>query len=244
MKCPNCYFDNQKNKNVCENCGSDLQPPQPLPVSAVDPALTPRATRMARPGGGGGSRLLHAIWRFFAGILNFILYFAVIIICAAAILFVLIWQCRVNVPIAPNWEFMPKIAANYWNWLDGWQMKRCPDLTPNNYFFGDEPVPAFDESGELVFAPECGPAVITFNPPSAPAGTTRNISLEGFMPEETVKACWFFPSGKLENCIDLQTDADGAAETVYFSDKSFPSGEYRMEVVDSCATVSQTFTLE
>ena len=188
---------------------------------------------------------MRAIGRFFSGILNFILYIVVIIICVAAILGVLVWQCRVNIPIAPGWKFMPKIAANYWNWLDDWQMERCPKLAPDNYFFGDEPVPAFDESGELVFEPECSPSVITFNPRSAPVGTFINISLDGFMPEETVRACWYLPlTTSTDDCLDLQTDENGHLETGYTSDKSYPKGVYRMEVQDSCALVSQEFTLE
>lgn len=244
MKCPNCYFDNQRNKNVCENCGSDLHPPEPLPTT--NPDMTPGMTSVPRSGstGNGGRRLLRGIGRMFVAIINFILYVAVLIICAAAILFVLLWQCRVNWPIAPNWEFLPKVVVNYWNWLDEWQMKRCPDLTPDNYFFGDEPVPTFNQSGELVMNPDCGSAVITFSPQSAPAGTTLDISLDGFMPEETVQACWYFPSNKLENCLDLETDAEGHAETVYFSTNDYPRGTYRMEAEDSCPLVSQEFTLE
>jgi hypothetical protein len=244
MKCPNCYYENQRNKNVCENCGSDLHPPQPLP--AADPSLTPGMSQVPRSKAthGGGSRLLRGIGRFFNTILSFILYVVVLIICAAAILFVLLWQCRVNWPIAPNWEFLPKVAVHYWNWLDGWQMTRCPDLTPGNYFFGDEPVPVFDESGAQMNGSQCGNAVISFSPQSAPAGTTLDISLDGFMPEETVEACWYYPSNALENCLDLMTDADGNAETVYLSSTNHPRGTYRMEVEDTCGQYSQEFCLD
>jgi len=168
----------------------------------------------------------------------------VIIICAAAILFVLLWQCRVNLPVAPNWSFMPKIVANYWNWLDDWQMKRCPDLTPDNYFLGDEPVPAFGADGDLIFQPECGEAAITFTPESAPAGSTFTISLDHFTPDSTLKSCWYFPSTKLENCADLDTDEDGHRDTAYFSDANSPTGTYLMEVEDECGMVRKEFVVE
>ena len=244
MKCPNCYYENQRNKNVCENCGSDLHPPEPLPTT--DTSITPGMSRVPRSGsrGEGASRFVRGVGRFFGAIFSFILYGSVLIVCAAAILYVLLWQCRVNMPIAPDWEFLPKVVVHYWNWLDSWQMKRCPDLTPNNYFFGDEPVPAFNENNELMNESQCGNAVITFSPQSAPAGTTLNISLDGFMPEEIVEACWFFPSKALENCLDLETDADGHVKTVYLSSNNFPRGIYRMEAQDSCNQVSQEFRLE
>jgi hypothetical protein len=58
MKCPNCYFENQRNKNVCENSSSDLHPPQPL--SAADPSLTPGFSQVprSRDTRAGGSRFL------------------------------------------------------------------------------------------------------------------------------------------------------------------------------------------
>jgi len=123
-------------------------------------------------------------------------------------------------------------------------MTRCPDLTPGNYFFGDEPVPALDESVLIINGSQCGNAVITFRPQSAPAGTMLNISLDGFTPKETVEACWYFPSNALENCLELMTDADGNVETVYLSSTNYPRGIYRMEVEDTCGQYSQEFCLD
>jgi len=239
MKCPKCYFLNEDDRTTCAFCGADL------PLDDSEEALqTLRKSRKSKQARRQIRQTMGGIRRWIANLFFFILYALVTVMCILIILFILVRQCVVNWPIAPEWDFLPNVVVNYWNWLDEWQMKRCPDLMPDNYFFGDEPVPIFDESGALTVESACGNAVITFNPQSAPAGTTMDISLDGFMPEETIEACWYYPSTKLENCIDLQTDADGQAETVYFSSSDYPRGTYRMEAEDSCALVSQDFILE
>ena len=240
MKCPNCYQENDKGRATCHNCGEDLTKISPDYNPEED--FTPKET-VSQPKKRAPSRFFRFIGRLIAGIFNFILYVVVLIVCIAAVMAVLFYQCRVNIPIPPDWEILPKVVVNYWNWADEWQMERCPKLTPDNYFFGNEPIPKFDEEGELILEPECADAVITFDSWNAPAGTTFTISLDNFKPGETVEACWYYPSNALNNCATLTMDENGHEETVYFSSDQDPRGEYRMEVSGECPLVSTEWTI-
>jgi hypothetical protein len=233
MKCPNCYFDNQKNINVCENCGEDLYPP-----SQPENNITPNTGYRRKRGFG------FFIGKLFSGIFSFLGYIIVLLLITIAILAVLIFQCRLNIPLPPAWDFLPKVVISYWNWADDWQMEQCPDLNKNNYFFGSEPLPKFDNEGNLVIEPECGQAAITFSPWSAPAGSIFEISLDSFSPNDTVHACWYYPSTALVNCTDLETDNEGHRDTKYWSSSTDPTGTYRMEAQGQCSSASVEWTVE
>jgi len=110
---------------------------------------------------------------------------------------------------------------------------------------GDEPLPVFDEEGEIITPPTpCTKGTITYSPTNAPAGSTFDISLDGFLANETVHACWYFPSGSLVNCSDLEVDENGHRDTYFWSEIDNPTGAYLMEVAGKCATVSVDWTIE
>ncbi|MDO9546042.1 MAG: hypothetical protein Q7J07_04730 [Pelolinea sp.] len=190
---------------------------------------------------GGFGRFISGL---FSSIFSFLILMFVLLLVIAVLLAVLVYQCRLNIPIPPEWDFLPKVVIHYWNWADEWQMERCPDLAEGNYFFGSEPLPKFDEQGEMIIVPECAAASITFSPWSAPAGTTFKISLDGFAPNETIHACWYFPSSALVNCTDMESDSQGHRETVYWSGGTDPVGQYRMDAQGDCAAASVEWTVE
>jgi len=233
MKCPNCAFDNQKNLNMCENCGEDLRTP-------FQPEYKSTSHMRSREKGKIGS----FIGQVFSGIFSFLVIIILLILIIATILVVLIIQCRLNIPISPEWDFLPKVVSNYWIWADDWQMEKCPTLTKGNYFFGEEPLPKFDDEGELLVESECSHASITFSPWSAPAGSSFEISLDGFSPNDTIDACWYYPSGALVNCIDLQADEEGHRDTLYWSNSTGPIGKYLMEAQGQCSFASVEWTVE
>ncbi len=233
MKCPNCYFDNQKNNNVCEKCGEDLYPPF-QPEYKITPSTSTRRQR----------RFGSFIERLFSDIFSCLSYIIILLLIAFTILAVLIFQCRLNIPILPGWDFLPQIMINYWGWADDWQMDRCPKLTEGNYFFGDKPMPKFDDEGDLVIEPECEQATITFSPWSAPVGSSFEISLDGFSPNDTIHACWYYPSTTLVNCTDLESDEDGHRDTMYWSSSTDPIGTYHMEAQGQCSEASVEWTVE
>ena len=241
MKCPNCGFNNRENAKVCENCGEVFQPnPQSQDISEEE--LTPSSREFWREGSIGG----FISW-FFSAILSFLASVFILLIVIGILLRVLVYQCRLNIPIPPDWDFLPEVVIYYWNWADEWQMKHCPDLIEGNYFFGSEPLLTFisqEENAESIQTPECAPGSITFSPWSAPAGTTFGISLDGFAPNETIHACWYFPSSALVNCANLIADNQGHRETVYWSEDLDPIGEYRMDAHGACATASVKWTVE
>ncbi|MCD6355779.1 MAG: hypothetical protein J7L66_00715 [Anaerolineaceae bacterium] len=236
MKCSNCYYENKNGQNMCKNCNLKLHSP--------GERKNEKLYIIPRTGSRQISRPFTFLWRLIASLFNFILYIIVLIICLGAILGVLVYQCRVNIPVHPDWDFLPNVVANYWNWADEWQMNRCPKLTEKNYLFGDEPIPKFDGEGELIVTPECGNASITFAQWSAPAGTTFKISLDGFPPNETIHCCWYFPSSVLVNCTDLEADKNGHRDTVYWSSDQDPKGKYRMEAQGGCANAIVEWTIE
>ena len=111
------------------------------------------------------------------------------------------------------------------------------------YIFTEQPT--FDEEGEIITPPTaCARGTITFSPWNAAAGSTFDISLEGFSANETLHACWYYPSGSLVNCTDLEVDENGRRDTVYWSESDEPSGVYRMEVEGECVTVSTEWTID
>jgi len=247
MICPACGFDNQKNKNVCRQCGSDLHsrlpdeytPIQPAPGSApIQPAGGYAEPRPA-PKMSFFSRLLSALFSCLA-------YAIFLLLILITILALLILQCHLNIPNPPAWEFMPAAIAEYWDWADDWQMERCPDLAEDNYLFGSEPLPIFNNQGgmPIEIEPVCRPGTINFAPRSAPVGSTFSITLEGFVPNEPLRACWYFPSTTLVNCADLEADAFGKTDTVYWSGENEPRGKYTMEVESLCGLVTANWTVE
>lgn len=233
MRCPNCFFDNQKNANVCESCGEDLYSPSQSEYKIRSNAGYHRQGKF-------GS----FIGQLLSGIFSCLTYIIILLLVVIAILAALIYQCYLNIPIPPEWDFLPKNVISYWNWADDWQMERCPTLTKGNYFFGKEPLPRFDKEGELLVESEYNQVSITFSPWSAPAGSSFEISLDGFSPNDTIHACWYYPSGALVNCADLETDEEGHRDTLYWSNSTDPIGKYLMEAQGQCASASVEWTVE
>jgi len=229
MKCPNCNFDNQKNVSICENCGEDFFAP-------FQPEYKIRQNT--------GYHLSSFIGRLLSGIFSCLTYIIILTLVITTILAVLIYQCHLNIPILPGWDFLPKNVISYWNWADDWQTERCPKLTEGNYFFGEEPLTRFDNEGELLVESEYGQASITFSPWSAPSGSSFEISLDGFSPNDTIHACWYYPSGALVNCTDLEADKDGHRDTLYWSNSTSPVGKYLMEAEGQFASASVEWTVE
>ena len=233
MKCPNCSFDNQNNAKVCESCGEDLYHP-------FQPEYKIRANAGTHRPGNFGS----FIWRLLSDIFSCLTTMIVLSLIISAILAVLIYQCHLNIPILSRWDFLPKKVISYWNWADDWQMERCPTLTEGNYFFGEEPLPRFDNEGELLVESEYSQASITFSPWSAPSGSSFEISLDGFSPNDTIHACWYYPSGSLVNCTNLEADEDGHRDTLYWSNSTDPIGKYLMEAQGQSVSASAEWTVE
>jgi len=233
MRCPNCFFDNQKNTNVCESCGEDLYP-------LFQPEYKIRSN--------AGTRRQGKFWAFIgqllSGILSCLTTMIVLSLIMIAILALLIYLCHLNIPIPPRWDFMPKNVISYWNWADDWQVEKCPTLTEGNYFFGKEPLPRFDDEGELLVESEYSQASITFSPWSAPAGSSFEISLDGFSANDTIHACWYYPSGALVNCTDLKADENGHRDTLYWSNSAGPVGKYLMEAQGQYTSASAEWTVE
>ena len=238
MKCPNCYFENRENVKVCENCGEIFQPD--LESQDIPEELTRSGPKKYRQKG----RLVRIISGLFSAIFSFLFSMLMLLLLIIVLLGVIVYQCRLNIPIPPGWNFLPKVVTHYWNWVDEWQMERCQDLAEGNNFLGSELLPKLDEQSEVFLTPECAPASITFSPWSAPAGTTFDISLDGFTPNETIHACWYYPSSALVNCSDLESDDQGHRETVYWSDGTDPIGQYRMDAQGECASASVEWTVE
>lgn len=238
MKCPNCFFDNRENVKICEQCGEIFQPalePEDNPEE-----LTGSASKKFRRKG----RLGRFISGFFSAIFSFLITIFILLLVITILLGVLVYQCRLNIPIPPEWDFLPKVVVFYWNWVDEWQMGRCPDLTMENKIFDSELIPIFDEQVEDTVASECAPGSITFSPWSAAAGATFDISLDGFAPKETIRACWYYPSSALVNCTDLESDDQGHRETIYWSSSTDPVGQYRMDAQGECTSASVEWTIE
>ena len=233
MRCPNCFFDNQKNVNVCESCGEDLFPPS-------QPEYRIRANAGYRWQGKFGS----FIGRLLSSIFSCLTCIIVLLLAILTILAALIYLCHLNIPVPPRWDFLPKNAISYWNWADDWQTERCPKLTEGNYFFGENPLPKFDKDGELLVEPENSQASITFSPWSAPAGSSFEISLDGFSANDTIHACWYYPSGALVNCTDLEANEEGHRGTLYWSNSTCPIGKYLMEAQGQRAFASAEWTVE
>ena len=236
MKCPICYFENTYNVNVCEKCGADLR-------ASLNPQQA--AYNNPNPGNREQNRFLAWAGRQFSSFFSCVMYIIFLIFFILIILTILAFQCRLNIPIPPRWDFLPNSVINYWEWADDWQMSRCPDLEEGNYILGDEPLPVFDEEGEIITPPTaCAGGTITFSPWNAATGSTFDISLDGFSANEILNACWYYPSGSLVNCTDLEVDENGHRDTVYWSESDEPTGIYRMEVDGECATVSTEWTID
>lgn len=191
------------------------------------------------------NRFFAWIRRLISSIFSCLMYIIFLILIVLTILVILIFQCRLNIPIPPQWNFLPNTVVNYWEWADDWQMSRCPELEEGNYILGGEPLPVFDEEGEIIPIPTaCVEGSITFSPWNASAGSTFDISLDDFSANETLHACWYYPSGSLVNCVNLEVDENGHRETTYWSENDEPTGVYRMEVDGECASVSTEWTID
>jgi hypothetical protein len=146
------------------------------------------------------------------------------LILALIVLFSFTYFCVVDIPNSPN-NFSNNFILSFWEEINSWQSKKCNtnivQLTKN-----------------ILLTPTqegCTNPSIIINPENGTIGSTFIIYLNDFSKNDHIKACWYFPSGDLINCADLEADENGYRKTKFWSEIGNPPGNYKMEVIGKCS---------
>jgi len=224
MICPNCNHDNPEGARQCEECGADfgktVQFPRHRESTGIFSSLTSCITSC----------------------LSYVLIALLVGITVAA---VALFNCIFNFPEAPK-EGYPEQILTLWEKIDNLQKSKCE----KSGFAGESektgtpeerPTEIFEETAEEESM--CGQPRIRFEPSAGTISATFDIYLDGFSANDSIQACWYYPSGELINCAELQSDKNGYRKTTFWSEKSDPAGEYRMEAQGVCSEAEATWTI-
>ncbi len=216
MKCPNCDHDNPKGLWECEECGANFE----------------KSTRSA--GRRNSTDLFSNLSSCF---ISGISYFLITVLIALTIGAVAVFNCTFDVPDVPQ-EGYPAQILTIWENIDNLQKTKCADTG----YAGESKEKEIGESLKSDTVEEgkqdsaiCGQPSIRFEPAGGTIGTTFEIFLEGFSVNDEIKTCWYYPSGELINCAEIDADENGFRKTVYWSEEDDPPGEYRMEAKGKCS---------
>lgn len=222
MICPNCGHKNPGGLTNCEECGADFG----------------KSSKAAKSDKGLFSNLTTC----FTSCLS---YFLIAVLIAATIVFVALFNCIFNLPDLPDREY-PAIFVRLWNEIDSRQQARCADSGYAEEAEPTEPVPQEipeNKAEPIEEAVMCGQPTIRIEPANGSVGATFTIILEGFSPSDQIEACWFYPSGEIINCAELDADSSGFRKTTFWSETNDPPGDYRMEAKGQCSEASTVWEI-
>lgn len=225
MKCPYCDHDNPNGLWICEDCGANFQ----------------KSAKSSRSR--SSSDLFSNLSSCFTSCIS---YFLVALLIALTIGAVAVFSCTFDVPEAPEQGY-PVQILDLWEKIDNLQKEKCVDVG----FAGEieekgiEEIHDSDIVGENGKETEtCGFPSIRFEPVGGTIGTQFDIFLEGFSANDEIEACWYYPSGELINCAELDANENGFRKTSFWSEENDPPGEYRMEAKGECSEADAVWLIE
>ena len=148
---------------------------------------------------------------------------------------VAVFNCMFDVPEAPEQGY-PVQILDLWEKIDNLQEDKCADTG----YPGESVIVGGNGQGTET----CGHPSIRFEPAGGTLDTKFEIFLEGFSENDGIEACWYYPSGELVNCAELDADKNGFHRTTYWSEENDPPGEYRMEAKGECSEADAVWFIE
>jgi len=173
-------------------------------------------------------------------------YFLIALLIALTISAIAVFNCLFDVPEVPEQGY-PVQILDLWEKIDNLQEDMCVDIgyASESEEKGIEELQESDiVEGNVQETETCGHPSIRFEPVGGTIGTQFEIFLEGFSANDEIEACWYYPSGELINCAELDADENGFRKTTYWSEENDPPGEYLMEAKGECSKAEAAWFIE